>query len=190
MAYRVLVVGGKKLSGEVAGLLEAAGYQEIFMAHDGVTAIKMAKTHLPDVIIMDVEVPDAGSASVCKDILMERPVPIVLHASYSQSEEVREAMEMGGSAHLFRPVTKENLLASIELGVSRFKQCQSLHMELGDCKEALRVRKLVERAKGILMKRNSLTEEEAFLKLQRLSRNNNLPMEKVAESIIMASEII
>jgi AmiR/NasT family two-component response regulator len=190
MTYRVLIVGGSKTSDEAAGLLKEAGCKEIYIARDGRTAIGMARSHLPDVILMDAGLQGEDSVSVCKDILVERPVPIVMHASYGQSEKVKEGIDMGVSAHLFRPITRDNLLATIELGLSRFRQCQALHVELGDCKEALRVRKLVERAKGILMKRNSLTEEEAFLKLQRLSRNNNIPMEKVAESIIMASEII
>ena len=190
MAHRVLIIGEKGRASELAGMLKAEGYGDVSLAADGREAVELARASRPEVILMDIDLPGGDSVATAKEILIERPVPIIMHASYSQLDRVKEADEMGVSAHLFRPVTKEGLLGAIELGISRFQQCQALHAEIGNCKEVLRVRKLIERAKGILMKRNSMSEEEAFLKLQRLSRNNNIPMEKVAESIITASEVI
>jgi len=190
MSYRALIVGDRNISSEIAGLLEVEGFKGLRRARTGREALEAARAETPDVVIMEIDLPDEDPVAVAREMLVMRPVPILVHASYSQLENIREAEENGVSAHLFRPVTKETLLAAIELGVSRFKQCQTLHAEIGNCQEALRVRKLVERAKGILMKRNSLTEEEAFMRLQKLSRNNNITMEKVAESIITANEII
>lgn len=190
MAHRLLVVGAEEASKEVSFMLEAAGYKDIRKAYDGVSAAAAAREFLPDVVLIDMDLPGEDAVSLVKDVLQDRPVPIVVHASYNHIEKVKDAEALGASAYIFRPLGKENLLGAIELGMSRFRQCQALHSELGDCREALRVRKLVERAKGILMTRSSMTEEEAFLKLQKLSRNNNLSMEKVAQSIITASELI
>lgn len=190
MAYRVMIAGGRKLADELAGMLKAAGLDDLYMAYDAASAVEAARTKQPDVVLMDVELPGGDSVEAVKDILLARPVPIVIHASYSHVEKVQDAVETGVSAHLFRPVTSETLLATLELGMSRFRQCQALHAEISDCRETLRVRKLIERAKGIMMKRNRMTEEEAFLKIQAMARNNNIPMEKVAESIITANELL
>jgi AmiR/NasT family two-component response regulator len=190
MQHRVLIVGGARQSKRLAGILKAEGYEEVHLAFDCDKAIETARTLLPEVIVMDASLPCENPVGIARKILDERPVPIIMHSSYSQIEQVMEADEMGISAHLFRPINKENLLGAIELGISRFRQCQALRAEVGDCHEALRIRKLVERAKGILMKRSSLTEEQAFLKLQKLSRDTNVTMEKVAQSIITASELI
>jgi len=188
--HRVLIVGSGRLSDELAEMLAGAGYADVLRAADGQIAIEAAGREHPEVVLMDIDLHGEDSIEVARTILVARPVPVVMHASYSQFDRVKEADEMGVSSHLFRPVTTENLLAAIEVGLSRFRQCQMLRAEIGECKEALRVRKLVERAKGILMKRNSLTEDEAFLRLQKISRSNNMTMEKVAESIITANEVM
>jgi AmiR/NasT family two-component response regulator len=190
MQHKVLIVGGPRQSKRLAGILTGAGYVEVNLAFDCEKAIEAARSLLPDVVIMDAALPCEDPIGVARRILDERPVPIILHSSFSQIELVMKADEMGVSAHLFRPINRDNLLGAIELGISRFRQCQLLRAEVGDCHEALRIRKLVERAKGILMKRSALTEEQAFLKLQKLSRDTNVPMEKVAQSIITASELI
>lgn len=190
MGHRVLIVGGPRQSKRLAGILKGEGYEEVHLALDCDKALEAARSLLPEVIIMDAGLPCEDAIRAARMILDERPVPIVMHSSYSQIDQVMKAEDMGVSAHLFRPINRENLLGAIELGISRFRQCQALHAEVGDCKEALRIRKLVERAKGILMNRSALTEEQAFLKLQKLSRDTNVPMEKVAESIITASELI
>lgn len=190
MAYKVLIAGGKESCGEVASLLGGSGYDEVRQAAGASAALEAARAYQPDVIIMDVELPDGDAVSLAGEILNERPVPIIVFGSYSQIDKVKEAEASGVSSYIFRPLSRENLMGVIELGASRFRQCQALHTELGSCKEALRVRKLVEKAKGILMKRSALSEEDAFLKIQKLSRNNNISMEKVAQSIITASELL
>jgi len=189
MARRALIIGGPRNSKKLVDILSKEGY-DVESTADCVRAVDLARMFTPDVVLMDVNLPCDDPLSVAPRIIAERPVPIVMHSSHSEIDQVLRADEMGVSAHLFRPITRENLLGAIELGMSRFRQCQLLRAEVTDCKEALRIRKLVERAKGILMKRNSLTEEEAFLKLQRLSRDSNMKMEKVAESIITANEIM
>jgi len=190
MAYRLLIVGDDASAVDLASMLEEAGYREIRRAHDKQSALSALDGFSPEAVLVDMNIPGVDAVALIKELLQRGPVPVVVHASYNHIEKVKDAEALGASAYIFRPLGKENLLGAIELGISRFRQCQALHVELGDCKEALRVRKLVERAKGIIMTRSQMTEEEAFLKLQKLSRDNNIPMEKVAQSIITASELI
>lgn len=190
MSYKVLIIGGETSCEEVAGLIKDSGYKELRRAHSPDEALEAVRSFKPDVVVMDIEIPGGDPVDLAGQILKIRPTPMIVHAAYSHIGKVKEAEASGVSSYIFRPLTKENLMGVIELGTSRFRQCQALHMELGDCQEALRVRKLVEKAKGILMKRNSISEEDAFLKIQKLSRNNNISMEKVAQSIITASELI
>jgi len=189
MAYRVLIVGSAERSTDAVAILESGGYAETTLASGRADTLRAAKETNPDVVLLDVGLED-DPLGLMKEILLERPTAVVVNASYSQVGAVKEAEEMGAAAHVFRPFTKEALISAVELGASRFRQCQALHAEIGECRETLRVRKLVERAKGILMKRNAISEEEAFISIQKLSRDNNLPMEKVAESIITASKLM
>ena len=191
MGHRTLIVSGKRQAGKLGEMLRGEGYKEVETAYDCASAMEKNRVFQPEVALIESALlPCEDPLSVISKIIEERPLAIVMLSSYDQIDMVLEADGLGVSAHLFRPMTKENLLGAIKLGLSRFRQCQLLHSELGNCKEALRVRKLVERAKGILMKRNSLTEEQAFLALQKLSRDNNLKMEQVADSIITADKIM
>lgn len=190
MTYRVLIAGDDKSCAEVSGLLREAGYGDIREVTSPRDVTLATSAFLPDVVLMDAELPDGDAAELAGELLHERPIPIIVFASYSQIEKVKAAEASGVAAYIFRPMSKENLMGVIELGMSRFRQCQALHSELGNCQETLRVRKLVEKAKGILMKRNSISEEDAFMRIQKLSRNNNISMEKVAQSIITASELM
>lgn len=190
MSYKVLIVGSKLSCDEVSGLIRDAGYGELRQANDVASAMEAIKAFEPDAVVLDIELPGGDAVDFVSEVLDTRPTAIVLYASYAQLDKVKSAEAAGVASYIFRPLTRENLMGVIELGASRFRQCQALHSELGACKEALRVRKLVEKAKGILMKRSGITEEDAFIRIQKLSRNNNISMEKVAQSIITASELM
>ncbi len=191
MTRKFLIIGSPARCRKITGLLKKEGYTRIAVAHDIQTALGMAVKAEPDVIVLDgQELPEGEPLSIVDRLISERPVPVVMHYNFEQLSDAVRADGLGVSAHFFGPLTRENLLGSVELGISRFRQCQALREEVGDCKEALRVRKIIERAKGILMKRNSLNEEEAFLRIQKLSRDSNVSMEKIAQSIITAAELI
>src|SRR5512143_1044809 len=190
MVFRVLIAAEPRLSKRLARLLEGEGYKEVHLAHDCETALDAARARQPELIILDLNLPCGNPLTVAREILAERPTPIIVHSSFDDVSRLLEADEMGVVAQVYKPVTKQNLLGAIQLGMSRFRTCQRLHLEIGDCRETLRVRKLVERAKGILMKRSSMSEEEAFLKIQKSSRDNNITMEQVAQSIITADEVM
>ena len=190
MALRVLIAAEPRLSKRLAKLLEEDGYEEINLAHDCPSALDSARARKPELILLDLNLPCGNPLVVAREVLAERPTPIIVHSTFEDVGRLLEADEMGVVGQVYKPVTKRNLLGAIELGLSRFRTCQRLHVEIGDCKETLRVRKLVERAKGILMKRSPLSEEEAFLKIQKSSRDNNITMEQVAQSIITADEVM
>ncbi len=191
MTRKFLIIGSPARCRKITGLLKKEGYTRIFAAHDLQGAQVAAGKTDPDVIVLDgQELPEGEPLAIVDRLISERPVPVVMHYNFAQLSDAVRADGLGVSAHFFGPLTRENLLGSVELGISRFRQCQALREEVGDCKEALRVRKIVERAKGILMKRNSFNEEEAFLRIQKLSRDSNVSMEKIAQSIITAAELI
>ena len=120
----------------------------------------------------------------------ERPIPIILLTAYSEKELAERAAEANVAAYLMKPVSEQDLLPAIALAVSRFKQSQALHQEVDDLRDALETRKLVERAKGILMRRLNLTEEEAFRRMQRRSQNENKKLGEIAEAIITADGML
>jgi AmiR/NasT family two-component response regulator len=191
MTRSVLIIGSPARCRKIAGLLKKEGYTKLSSAHDLPGALSAASEAVPDVVVLDGQDLASGEPLAIVDrLISEHPAPVVMHYNFDQLSDAVRADGLGVSSHFFGPLTRENVLGSIELGISRFRQCQALREEVGDCKEALRVRKIVERAKGILMKRNSLNEEEAFLRIQKLSRDSNVSMEKIAQSIITASEII
>jgi response regulator NasT len=125
-----------------------------------------------------------------RQILAQQPVPIIILTAYSQMDLIEKADEVGVSGYLVKPVSENDLLPAITLARSRFKQFRMLEHELGDLKEALKARKLIEQAKGILMEKEGIPEVEAFKRIQQQSRNQNIPMAKLAEAIITASKLL
>ena len=123
-------------------------------------------------------------------ITQARPIPIILLTAYSETQLVERAAQANISAYLMKPVSEEDLLPAITLALARFKQFQTLRQEVADLREALEARKLIEKAKGILMRRLNLTEDEAFRRLQRQSQEGNRKLAQVAEAIIVADQML
>jgi AmiR/NasT family two-component response regulator len=123
-------------------------------------------------------------------ITEERPIPIILLTAFSEKGLAERAANTNVSAYLMKPVSEQDLLPTIALAVSRFKEFRALHQEVDDLREALETRKLVERAKGILMRRSKLSEEEAFRRMQQRSQNENKKLGEIAEAIITADAML
>jgi len=174
----------------LVAMLKRLGHHVIGRAKDGREAIKRFKELDPDIILMDIKMPDIDGLEAAKEILSIRPIPIIILTAYSQPDLIEKADSIGVSYYLIKPITEKDLMPAIRLAVSRFKELQALQKEIGDLKEALRARKLIEQAKGVIMEREGLTEAEAFRKIQKQSRDTNIPMVKIAESIIIASRIL
>lgn len=170
--------------------LESLGYDVVGCASNGEDAVKMAVDAKPSLVIMDVMMPKMDGITAAKQITANNPVPIILLTGKSSDDLADRAIEAGVFAYLIKPVTKKDLVPAIKLALSRFGEFKKLEKEIYDLKQVLETRKLVEKAKGILMKRCSIPEDEAFKLLQSYSQNENKKIRDIAESIVTASRFM
>ncbi len=174
----------------LSGQLELLGYSVVGAVANGREAVELTEKLDPSLVIMDIKMPEMDGVEAARAISSKKPVPIILITGISSSEIPEKVVEAGVFAYLLKPVTKKQLDPAIRIALSRFKEFQGLRDEVSDLKEAIETRKLIERAKGILMKRCTISEDDAFKVLQRYSQKENKKMRDVAESIISASSII
>jgi response regulator NasT len=173
----------------LSGQLAALGHQVVAEATRGDEAVQLAERHLPDLAILDIKMPVMDGIEAAERITRDRPIPIILLTAYSEAQLVERAARANISAYLMKPVAEEDLLPAITLALTRFKEFESLRREVADLREALEARKVVEKAKGILMRRLDLSEEEAFKRLQKQSQDTNRRLTQVAEAIVMADRM-
>lgn len=170
--------------------LESLGHKVIGEASNGKEAAHLANELKPDLAILDIKMPEMDGIEAAETITRERPIPIILLTAYSEQELAERAASANVAAYLMKPISENDLLPAIALAMSRFKEFQALHREVDDLRDALETRKLVERAKGILMRRLNLTEEEAFRRMQRRSQNENKKLGEIAQAIITADGML
>ena len=164
-------------------ILEEAGHR-VVAAPDGRTAVKLARQTGPDLAILDIKMPGLDGLEVARQIYARRPLPIVVLTAYGDRELVEQAAELPILAYLIKPVDEQELLATLEVVTARFAEQQHLVQQANDLGERLEARKVVERAKGVLMQRESLGEKEAYLRIQRQARQERRTMRQVAEAIL------
>lgn len=169
--------------------LELLGYQ-VEAVSNGQAAVDMVSEIKPTLVIMDVKMPEMDGIDAAKHISAKTTIPIILITGLSSDEMATKAIESGVFAYLVKPVTKKQLEPAIKLAMARYDEFKSLKVEVDDLKEAIETRKLVERAKGILMKRCNINEEDAFKLLQTHSQKENKKMREIAETIVSASKLI
>jgi response regulator NasT len=174
----------------ISAILQRLGYHVVARVKDGREAVRKVRELQPDLAILDIKMPELDGLEAARQILAERPIPIIILTAFSERQLVAEADQIGVASYLVKPIAEEDLLPAITLAVSRFQHLQDLRAEVGDLKEALKARKVIEKAKGILMQRQGLTEEEAYRRLQKQSRDRNIPMVQLAEAILTAEEIL
>ena len=170
-------------------MLTNLGYLVVGEVADGRSAVNQARELRPDVVIMDIKMPDMDGIEAAKVLTEERIAPVVLLSAYSQRDLVQRARDAGVVAYLVKPYREEELSPAIEVALARFAEFKDLQKQVSDLQEALETRKLVDRAKGILMDKQGLTEAEAFRKIQKMSMDNRKPMKDVAEAIILAHQV-
>lgn len=186
-SLRILVVEDEGLV--AAGLkaqLQALGHQVVALARDGEEAVAMAASLSPDLILMDIRLPKVDGLEAARRILQERRLPIIFISAYSEADLAREVGEVGGFSYLVKPVDWKDLLPAIEVAMSRFNEIKALNQEVRALQEAIRARKQIEQAKGILMKRLQLSEPEAMRRLQQRSRSERKRLEEMAAEVIAA----
>jgi response regulator NasT len=170
-------------------MLTNLGYLVVGEVADGRSAVNQARELRPDVVIMDIKMPDMDGIEAATVLTEERIAPVVLLSAYSQRELVQRARDAGVVAYLVKPYREEELTPAIEIALARFVEFQDMQKQVADLQEALETRKLVDRAKGILMDKQELSESEAFRKIQKMSMDNRKPMKDVAEAIILAHQV-
>ena len=187
-ATRILVAEDETLIRmDLVEMLTEAGYEVVAEATNGEEAIALATQHKPDLAILDVQMPVLDGISAAEKIIAIAPV--LMLTAFSQKELVDRARDAGVMAYVVKPFTISDLVPAIEIAVSRHSQMRSLADEVADLHERLETRKVIDRAKGILMKALNLTEPEAFSWIQRAAMDRRITMKEVAEAVISPSAV-
>lgn len=182
---RVLVAEDEALIRlDLVEMLREEGYQVVGEAADGEDAVRLATELKPDLVILDVKMPKMDGIEAAAHIARDRIAPVVILTAFSQRDLVERARDAGAMAYLVKPFAKKDLVPAIELAMSRFSELQALEKEVADLAERLEARKVVERAKGLLMTKQGMTEPEAFRWIQRTAMDRRATMKAVAQAVL------
>jgi response regulator NasT len=165
-------------------MLERAGFEVVAEARDGREAVALAAEHRPDLAVMDVKMPELDGIDAARQMLEQRQIPIVMLTAFSEAALVGRAVDAGVFGYLVKPFRESDLLPAIEAARARHAELQALRDEAGSLRDALEARKLIERAKGLLMEKDGLSEGEAFARLRGASQQTGRPLRDVAEAIL------
>lgn len=168
-------------------MLEEAGHEIAGEAVNGRKAVELTRMHRPDLVIMDIKMPEMDGIAAARRIADEKLAPVLLLTAFSQPEIVEKAKDSGVLGYLVKPVRESSLFPAMEIALSRWEEMQGLEQELDKLKDSLETRKTVDRAKGILMAAHKLSEQEAYRRIQRYAMTKRLPIKEVAEAIVRAA---
>lgn len=170
--------------------LTELGHEVICAVGNGADLVKQCRDSHPDMIITDIKMPDMDGIQAASEITRDKPAPVILVSAYHDSELIERAQKDHVLAYLIKPVKQANLETAIALAMRRFKEFQALQQQAKDLRQALEDRKIIERAKGIIMKRSGLDEQDAFRRLQLLSSKKNQKMVELARLLVTAEEVL
>lgn len=186
---RILVAEDEVISRmDLREMLENLGYSVVGEAGDGVAAVNLARALQPDLVLMDIKMPELDGISAAQTLAQEHLTPVLLLTAYSDREFVDRAVDAGVMGYLVKPFAEAQLKPAIEVALERWREVRQMQHDLAQTQETLETRKLVERAKGVLMDSQNLKEADAFRRIQRLSMNSRKSMREVAEAILLAHE--
>lgn len=169
-------------------MLTTLGYLVVGEVGDGRSAVNLARELRPDLVIMDVKMPDMDGIEAAKVLTEEKIAPVLLLTAFGQRELIERAKEAGVVGYLVKPFRESDLTPAIEVALARFGEFQAMESEVETLKDALETRKIVDRAKGILMGRDGLNENEAFRRIQKMSMNTRKSMREIADAILLTYE--
>jgi len=169
---------------DLVEMLTESGYEVVGQAGDGEAAIVITEKEKPDLVVMDVKMPKLDGISAAERIANQRIAPVVILTAFSQRDLVERARDAGAMAYLTKPFTIDDLMPAIELAVSRFQEIKQLDAEVADLQDQLKARKLIEKAKGILMKNLKISEPEAFKWMQKTAMDKRRSMTDVAQLVM------
>ncbi|MBS4912726.1 MAG: response regulator [Veillonella sp.] len=186
---KVLIVDDESLIRmDLRDQLEAAGYEVIGEGRNGVDALRLTKELSPELILMDVKMPELDGIEAARQIRHNHPCPVVLLTAYSQADLVKKAGQSGVYGYLIKPVREEQLIPALEMAYHRFMEDEALKKNITDLEESLKERKLIARATGILCKLYTISEDEAYGRLRRYSMDKRLTMSETCERVIEAAK--
>ncbi len=184
-AVRILIAEDETLIRlDLRELLERARFEVCAEARDGLEAVELARSERPDAAVLDVKMPRLDGIEAARRILDERPIPIVMLTAYGKEELVSRAVEAGVFGYLVKPFREQDLLPAIRTARARHEELSALREEADSLAEALAARKAIERAKGLLMEKEGLTEQEAFARLRKASQVSGRPLKVIAEAVV------
>jgi len=190
MRRRVVIIDDSARSRAALGTaIKGFGCEIAGEGVNGSEAIRLAQDLKPDVLFLAVGLPEMDGLSAAAQILEAHPLPIIILSSHLDPELIQRAKEAGVMAYMVKPLREEELLPTIELAVSRFEEFTALRKENEDLKRTLEGRKLIERAKGVLMERENISEQQAFARIQKASMNTRRSMAEIAQAILLSEEV-
>jgi response regulator NasT len=185
VAHRVLIAEDEALIRlDLAEMLREEGYEVVAEAADGEAAVRLTRELKPSLVIMDIKMPKVDGITAAGTIVGERIAPVVMLTAFSQRELIEQARDAGALAYLVKPFARHELVPAIELSVSRFAEVQALEAEVASLTERLETRKVIDRAKGLLMTNNGMTEPEAFRWIQRTAMDRRSTMRAVSAAVV------
>ncbi|HEY0387096.1 MAG TPA: response regulator [Gaiellales bacterium] len=167
-------------------MLERAGFDVVAEARDGLEAVRLATAHEPDLAVMDVKMPNLDGIDAARQIIERRPIPIVMLTAFSEAALVGRAVDAGVFGYLVKPFRESDLLPAIEAARARHAELEEVRGEAGSLRAALEARKAIERAKGLLMEKDGLSEADAFARLRAASQRTGKPLREVADAVVAA----
>lgn len=192
MTKRIVIADDEPITRmDIKEMLEEAGYDVVAEASDGFDAIEMCKKHLPDLIIMDIKMPLLDGLNASKIIIKEEIADgVVLLSAYSDKTFVEKAKEAGVIGYLVKPLDNKSLIPTMEVCFSKSKEMKEMRKTIKSIEKKLEARKVIEKAKGILMKNEGISEQEAYASIRNLSMKKRVTMEEISQIILMSEEVI
>lgn len=189
MKKRIMVVEDESIVRlDVSLMLEDAGYSVVAQAGDGESAVEQAFAHKPDLIIMDIKMPKLNGLKASQIISNKMNIPILLLTAYSQKEFINKAKESNIYGYLVKPITEASLIPAVEIALKQAERSDEFREKINTMELKIKSRKIIERAKGLLMDKQNLSEDLAFQKMRKISMDKQVPLENIAKRIILKYE--
>jgi two-component system, response regulator PdtaR len=170
--------------------LSNLGYTVVGVARTGTEAVRLCTDLSPDIVVMDMQMPELGGDAAAQQIARQHPTPVIMLTAYSDSEHIRKAESSGALGYLVKPINPEELPPAIDVAIARFREMQRLREQVDTLQETLESRKVIERAKGILMQRRQLGEDEAYELMRQRARERHCKVKDIAQAIVEAESLL
>ena len=185
---RVLIVDDESLIRmDLRDIIESCGHEVVAEGTNGVEALELCKKHKPDIILMDVKMPELDGIEAARQIGFHHEAPVVLLTSYSQQDLIDKARDSGVYGYLIKPVREEQLVPSLEMALGRYKSDARLREKMAELEQSLEDRKIIQKGTGILMELYSISESEAYNRIRTLSMNKQISIIETCNLIINQS---